>query len=205
MDYVLSIISMWITAQLHCIPFELLGVNLSQVLNDEMPGQQAHHSPNPLAPTGLPSGQHPALARDKGALNKRYIYIYRERWRWRAQRIFKAKVVNNLARLFSTLRFFTLSSMILGTSLPYISKIMPQKDAINETSGLYGVKAPLLFCKIKGLSEHRILSHMKPDFYGMRSLSPLAGLETQTQNAAFFERKRPKRKPWPRGKSLNHK
>ena len=32
---------------------------------------------------------------------------------------------------------------------------------------------------------------------------PLAGLETQTQNAAFFERKRPKRKPWPRGKSLN--
>ena len=31
----------------------------------------------------------------------------------------------------------------------------------------------------------------------------LAGLETQTQNATFFERKRPKRKPWPRGKSLN--
>ena len=29
----------------------------------------------------------------------------------------------------------------------------------------------------------------------------LAGLETQTQNAAFFERKRPKRKPWHRGKS----
>ena len=33
----------------------------------------------------------------------------------------------------------------------------------------------------------------------------LAGLETQTQNAAFFERKRPKRKPWHRGKSLNRK
>ena len=31
----------------------------------------------------------------------------------------------------------------------------------------------------------------------------LAGLETQ--NAAFFERKRPKRKPWHRGKSLNRK
>ena len=33
----------------------------------------------------------------------------------------------------------------------------------------------------------------------------LAGLETQTQNAAFFERKRPKRKPWHRGKSLNRR
>ena len=31
------------------------------------------------------------------------------------------------------------------------------------------------------------------------------GLRTQTQNAAFFERKGPKRKPWPRGKSLNRK
>ena len=28
---------------------------------------------------------------------------------------------------------------------------------------------------------------------------------TQTQNAAFFERKGPERKPWPRGKSLNRK
>ena len=33
----------------------------------------------------------------------------------------------------------------------------------------------------------------------------LAGLETQTQNAAFFERKRPERKPWHRKKSLNRK
>ena len=33
----------------------------------------------------------------------------------------------------------------------------------------------------------------------------LVGLETQTQNAAFFERKRPKRKPWHRGKSSNRK
>ena len=33
----------------------------------------------------------------------------------------------------------------------------------------------------------------------------LVGLRTQTQNAAFFERKGPKRKPWPRGKSFNHK
>ena len=33
----------------------------------------------------------------------------------------------------------------------------------------------------------------------------LAGLETQTQNAAFFECKRPKRKPWHRGKSVNRK
>ena len=33
----------------------------------------------------------------------------------------------------------------------------------------------------------------------------LAGLETQTQNAAFFERKRPKRKPWHRGKFLSRK
>ena len=33
----------------------------------------------------------------------------------------------------------------------------------------------------------------------------LVGLETQTQNAAFFERKGPERKPWPRGKSLNRK
>ena len=31
------------------------------------------------------------------------------------------------------------------------------------------------------------------------------GLRTQTQNAAFFERKGPERKPWPRGKSLNRK
>ena len=29
----------------------------------------------------------------------------------------------------------------------------------------------------------------------------LVGLRTQTQNAAFFERKGPKRKPWPRGRS----
>ena len=34
-----------------------------------------------------------------------------------------------------------------------------------------------------------------------RTLS-LAGLETQTQNAAFLECKRPKRKPWHRGRSL---
>ena len=33
----------------------------------------------------------------------------------------------------------------------------------------------------------------------------LVGLRTQTQNAAFFERKGPERKPWPRGKSLNRK
>ena len=33
----------------------------------------------------------------------------------------------------------------------------------------------------------------------------LVGLRTQTQNAAFFERKGPKCKPWPRGKSLNRK
>ena len=33
----------------------------------------------------------------------------------------------------------------------------------------------------------------------------LVGLRTQTQNAVFFERKGPKRKPWPRGKSLNRK
>ena len=33
----------------------------------------------------------------------------------------------------------------------------------------------------------------------------LAGLETQTQNAAFLERKGPERKPWPRGKPLNRK
>ena len=33
----------------------------------------------------------------------------------------------------------------------------------------------------------------------------LVGLRTQTQNAAFFERKGPKRKSWPRGKSLNRK
>ena len=36
-------------------------------------------------------------------------------------------------------------------------------------------------------------------------LCSLAGLETQTQNAAFLERKRPKRKPWHRGKCLNRK
>ena len=33
----------------------------------------------------------------------------------------------------------------------------------------------------------------------------LVGLATQTQNAAFFERKGPQRKPWPRGKPLNGK
>ena len=33
----------------------------------------------------------------------------------------------------------------------------------------------------------------------------LAGLETQTQSAAFFERKWPKRKLWHREKSLNRK
>ena len=37
------------------------------------------------------------------------------------------------------------------------------------------------------------------------NVPPLVGLETQMQNAAFFERKRPKRKPWHRGKSLNRK
>ena len=40
---------------------------------------------------------------------------------------------------------------------------------------------------------------------GGKTLLGLAGLETQTQNAAFCERKRPKRKPWHRGKSLNRK
>ena len=38
-----------------------------------------------------------------------------------------------------------------------------------------------------------------------RNARNLAGLETQTQNAAFFELKRPKRKPWHRGKSSNRK
>ena len=37
------------------------------------------------------------------------------------------------------------------------------------------------------------------------TVSALVGLRTQTQNAAFFERKGPKRKPWPRGQSLNRK
>ena len=41
--------------------------------------------------------------------------------------------------------------------------------------------------------------------WARRAQMTLAGLETQTQNAAFFERKRPKRKPWHRGKSLNRK
>ena len=38
--------------------------------------------------------------------------------------------------------------------------------------------------------------------------TPLVGLGTQTQNAAFFERKGPERKPWlgwPRGKPLNRR
>ena len=39
----------------------------------------------------------------------------------------------------------------------------------------------------------------------MASILHLVGLETQTQNAAFFERKRPKRKLWHRGKPLNRK
>ena len=33
----------------------------------------------------------------------------------------------------------------------------------------------------------------------------LVGLRTPMQNAAFFERKGPERKPWPRGKPLNRK
>ena len=44
-------------------------------------------------------------------------------------------------------------------------------------------------------------------FFTARKMSPgtLVGLRTQTQNAAFFERRGPKRKPWPRGKPLNRK
>ena len=45
----------------------------------------------------------------------------------------------------------------------------------------------------------------KPPGLKNRKSNPLAGLETQSQNAAFSERKRPERKPWPRGKSLNRK
>ena len=38
-----------------------------------------------------------------------------------------------------------------------------------------------------------------------KSLVLILGLRTQTQNAAFLERKGPERKLWPRGKSLNRK
>ena len=38
-----------------------------------------------------------------------------------------------------------------------------------------------------------------------RSGRGLVGLRTQMQNAEFFERNGPKRKPWPRGNSLNRK
>ena len=65
--------------------------------------------------------------------------------------------------------------------------------------------------------KKRIFEHFPPvpsgsayetDYMGIDVLhreKTLAGLETQPQNAAFFERKRPKRKPWHRGKSLNRK
>ena len=39
----------------------------------------------------------------------------------------------------------------------------------------------------------------------MWGVANLAGLETQTQNAAFLEHKRPKRKAWHRGESINRK
>ena len=38
-----------------------------------------------------------------------------------------------------------------------------------------------------------------------RDVTSLVGLRTQTQNAAFFERKGPECKPWPRGKPLKRK
>ena len=49
------------------------------------------------------------------------------------------------------------------------------------------------------------LSASEMELFQLPAYGSLAGLETQTQNAALFERKRPKRKPWPRGKSLNRK
>ena len=55
----------------------------------------------------------------------------------------------------------------------------------------------------KTLVRHTMRLEM-PEGYVLR-LATLAGLETQTQNAAFFERKRLKRKPWHREKSLNRK
>ena len=36
-------------------------------------------------------------------------------------------------------------------------------------------------------------------------LQNLVGLRMQMQNAAFFERKGPERKPWPRGEPLKRK
>ena len=41
-----------------------------------------------------------------------------------------------------------------------------------------------------------------PEITWNNSWPILVGLRTQTQNAAFFERKGPKRKPWPRGKAI---
>ena len=47
---------------------------------------------------------------------------------------------------------------------------------------------------------------INPKSLGLSSaVRDLVGLRTQTQNAAFFERKGPERKPWPRGESLNRK
>ena len=50
--------------------------------------------------------------------------------------------------------------------------------------------------------ERGYIVTLRPTTFGG---SYLVGLRTQTQNAAFFERKGPERKPWPLGKSLNRK
>ena len=53
---------------------------------------------------------------------------------------------------------------------------------------------------------HRIAKSWIAQFPELRAWVPhLVGFRTQTQNAAFFERKGPERKPWPRGKPLKRK
>ena len=53
--------------------------------------------------------------------------------------------------------------------------------------------------------KHKIRSVQIRNLAIVDSPQNLVGLATQTQNAAFFERKGPESKPWPRGKPLNRK
>ena len=96
---------------------------------------------------------------------------------------------NNRVRSFSNLaNDMPQPSAPPSTSKPRIkSSCLPEKPSCCQMSFSVSSSAPCVRSSLCASDSSILL---------------LAGLETQTQNAAFFERKRPKRKPWHRGKSL---
>ena len=90
--------------------------------------------------------------------------------------------------------------VLQGDDMTQIEKDEEGRDLYNTHKQPVDDLAKNIFPPREWTILHQMLNHERSE-----RMSTLVGLRTQTQNAAFFERKGPKRKPWPRGKSLNRK